>query len=547
MLEFMKEEKKETFSEKIIDILSSGRVWILIFFLFMSFFAINYTFDDRGVVINGIIPGSAGEQAGISFDSKAHLRSLEKINYLDSERISDTEEFYSYLSSNVDKNSTLLIRTDNNPEGYEVFIPAGNESISDILGISVREAPSSNIKLGIELEGGSRLILNPVVNLTAQEFDLLVNTLQSRLDVYGASGTKVNKLEDAFSNERYVIVESTSSNKNDIYELIKRQGEFVAKLGNETAFTGDNIFRVLNDPQHAGLEGCSEGVEGYLCTYRFSVEIDAEGVEQFFNIAKDLDVVNGRLSEEIRFILDGEEITSLTVASSFKYQKITTPQITVSGNPAPTEKQAQGSAKKEMEFLQAILSTKSLQSELDVVQSYSISSSLGAKLLENAIWVGLAALLIVSSIVALRYRHFGIFVGIFIALVSEVIVVFGVAAFMRLSIDLAAIGGLIAAIGTGVDDQIIITDEYFRKRKKNLSSRKRIKTAFYIIMIAYFTTLAAMIPLYFAGLKVLQGFAFMILIGVTIGVFVTRPAYAQILNRILTSKAQRKKEEEEEF
>ncbi|MCA9460288.1 MAG: MMPL family transporter, partial [Nanoarchaeota archaeon] len=124
--------------------------------------------------------------------------------------------------------------------------------------------------------------------------------------------------------------------------------------------------------------------------------------------------------------------------------------------------------------------------------------------------------------------------------------VFGVAAFMRLSIDLAAIGGLIAAIGTGVDDQIIITDEQFRDRKKEVSSRKRLKTAMYIIMIAYFTTLAAMIPLYFAGLKILQGFAFMIIIGVTVGVFITRPAFAAYLRVLLTTRKQRKEEAEEE-
>ena len=212
----------------------------------------------------------------------------------------------------------------------------------------------------------------------------------------------------------------------------------------------------------------------------------------------------------------------------------------------PTEQRAIESAKKEMKFLQTILSTQSLPSKLEVVQSYSISSSLGQKLLENSIWVGLAAVLLVSCVVALRYRHIGIFIGILVALVSEVIIVFGVAAFMRLSIDLAAIGGLIAAIGTGVDDQIIITDEQFRDRKKDVSSRKRLKTAMYIIMIAYFTTLAAMIPLYFAGLKILQGFAFMIIIGVTVGVFITRPAFAAYLRILLTTRKQRKEEAEED-
>lgn len=539
-------ENNSTFKEKLIDNLLNFKAWMLAFFLLISLFAINFNFgSEGGVVINGVTPNSPAENAGITFDSSIGLRSFEKIEYLNNEKINTLSDFYSNLE-NVESNTTLKIRTNLNLQGYDVAIDdLLNESIVTYLGISVRDAPTSNIRLGIELEGGSRLILKPVSNITSQEFDLLINNLQSRLDVYGASGTKVNKLEDAFSNEKFVIVESISANKNDIFELIKRQGNFEAKIANTTVFTGQNVIRILNDPQHEIFNGCPENNGKYICSYGFSIEIDSEGGDKFFEESSKLSVTNGYLSEKITFVLDDKEITSLNVASSFKYNKITTPQITVSGNSFEDQKKALDSVKKEMKFLQAILSTQSLPSELDVVQSYSISSSLGESLLENAVWVGLVALLLVSSIIALRYRHWAIFFGIFVALIGEVIIVFGIAAFMKLSIDLAAIGGLIAAIGTGVDDQVIITDEYFRNRKQKTSSRKKIKTALYIIMIAYLTTIAAMLPLYFAGLKILQGFAFMIMVGVTVGVFITRPAYASFLRIMMTSREERKEEDDE--
>lgn len=537
-------EKKNTFFENLIDIFKSWRIWVLIIFLFFSFVAINYTFDSNGVVINGVTPNSVSEKAGISFDSRANQRTFERVTHIQTEKISSEEEFYSVLNSKFSEEE-IVIRTDKNPSGYKINLSnLRNQSVSSFIGLGIRDAPVSNIKLGIELEGGSRLILQPKNELSDDELDLLVNTLQSRLDVYGASGTKVNKLEDAFSSDQFVIVESISSNKNDIFELIKRQGNFEATLDNKTAFTGENVIRV--DPSSSFLEGCQESLGSYTCTYSFNIEIDVEGADEFLRIAKDIPISNGYLAEQIVFKLDGDEITSLNVASSFKFQRITSPQISVSGSELRTQDLAIDSARKEMEFLQAILSTQSLPTELEVVQSYSISSSLGKKLLDNAVLVGIAALLLVSSIVALRYRKIGVFIGIFIALITEVIIVFGAAAFLRLSIDLAAIGGLIAAIGTGVDDQIIITDEYFRKRKKHLTSRKKVKAAFYIIMIAYLTTLAAMVPLYFAGLNILQGFAFMILIGVTAGVFITRPAYGIILRIIMTTRKERKEEEEED-
>jgi len=540
---------QESLKVKFIDILLSFKVWILIFFIVFAFVTVSYTTDKSGVIINGVIPGSIVEKSGINFNSGLTPRNFEKILYINNEEIKSEDDYYSVLKD-LDYLDDLNIITDKNSKGYSIDLSSfENQNISIVsgLGLSVREPVSSNIKLGIELEGGSRLILRPSTNLSSEEFDILINNLQSRLDVYGASGTKVNKLEDAFSNEKFVIVESISANKNDIYELISRQGKFVATVSNQTAFTGENVLKVLTNPQHARLEGCNPNSEDlFVCTYSFVVEIDVDGTNNFFDLTSNLATRGGYLSEKVCFNLDSQEITCLNIASSFKYQKISSPQISVSGNPAVTQNGAIESAKKEMKFLQTVLSTQSLSTDLEVVQSYAISSSQGQKILDNALVVGITALLLVSGIVALRYRHFAIFVGIFIALISEVIIVFGIAAFMRLSIDLAAIGGLIAAIGTGVDDQIIITDEYFRKRKKKMTSKKRVKSAMFIIMIAYLTTLAAMIPLYFAGLKVLQGFAFMIIIGVTVGVFITRPAYASILRIIMTTRKQRKEEEEED-
>ena len=541
----MSDEPKEGFGSKIADILKSGRVWVLIFFIIVSLFSINYQINAQGVIINGVGISSPAENSGMRFDNDLGLTDYERILYLDKHEISTVDEYYNYVN-NLDPNSSLAIRTDKNPSGYKIQIEdVGNKTVSDYIGISVRDAAKSNIRLGIDLSGGSRLILEPVDEVTDSDYDLLENTLQSRLDVYGASGTKVSKIEDTFSGEKFLMVESSHSNKNDILQLIEKEGVFIAQIGNQTVFTGENVARVFNDPSHQLFEGCSgDENSGYICTFSFTFQIDPTGANNFFDVSSTLGVAGGYLTEKLYFYLDGEEITELNIDSSFKYSKITNPSITISGNVMQTQELAIESAKKEMRFLQAILSTQNLPSELEVVASYSITSSTGQKLLDNAIIVGLLSLLIVSGVIALRYRNISVFIGIFIALAGEIIIVFGIAAFMKLSIDLAAIGGLIAAIGTGVDDQVIITDEYFRGKNSKLTSRKKIKHAITIIMLAYFTTLAAMVPLYFAGLKVLQGFAFMIIIGVTVGVLITRPMYAEYLRLIMTTRTQRKEEAE---
>ena len=52
-------------------------------------------------------------------------------------------------------------------------------------------------------------------------------------------------------------------------------------------------------------------------------------------------------------------------------------------------------------------------------------------------------------------------------------------------------------------------------------------------MGAYLTTTFAMIPLIFAGAGLLKGFAIMTIIGVSIGVFIARPAYANVIEILL--------------
>jgi len=52
-------------------------------------------------------------------------------------------------------------------------------------------------------------------------------------------------------------------------------------------------------------------------------------------------------------------------------------------------------------------------------------------------------------------------------------------------------------------------------------------------MASYFTTMVALIPLLFAGAGLLKGFAITTMMGITFGVFITRPAYAAIAEILL--------------
>ena len=206
--------------------------------------------------------------------------------------------------------------------------------------------------------------------------------------------------------------------------------------------------------------------------------------------------------------------------------------ILISGPGAgPTEEDALNDATTNMRKLQTVLITGSLPTSLEIVKLDSISPTLGSSFEKNAILVAILAIVAVAVVVFVRYRKLKISLPMVLISSSEAIIILGFLTLIKYNLDLAAIAGIIAAVGTGVDDQIVIADEILGKESVNW--KERYKKAFFIIIAAYFTTLAAMIPLLRAGAGLLTGFAIATIAGVTIGVFITRPAFASIIKVLL--------------
>ena len=168
-----------------------------------------------------------------------------------------------------------------------------------------------------------------------------------------------------------------------------------------------------------------------------------------------------------------------------------------------------------------------------IVKFDTISPVLGEEFVRNAIIVGLLAIIAVSLVIFARYRNLKISIPVFIALLSEVVIILGISGLTKYNLDLAAIAGIIAAVGTGVDDNIVIIDEVTGKESGySYKWKEKFKKAFFIIFAAYVTTLAAMFPLFRAGAGLLRGFALITIIGVTVGVFITRPAFAIMIKKL---------------
>jgi len=185
--------------------------------------------------------------------------------------------------------------------------------------------------------------------------------------------------------------------------------------------------------------------------------------------------------------------------------------------------------------LRLVLSER-LPVEITIESPTSIEARLGTEFLKQILIAGVAALLGVWVLVYLRYRHLLIGLTIVGIMICELLITLGAASLIGWTVGLPELGALIIVIGTGIDHQIIITDEVLRgglPGTKVVSLRGRISRAFAVIFTAAATTIAAMVMLALIGFGAMSGFAIITIVGMLIAVLVTRPAYARIVSAIV--------------
>jgi preprotein translocase subunit SecD len=220
---------------------------------------------------------------------------------------------------------------------------------------------------------------------------------------------------------------------------------------------------------------------------------------------------------------------SLLIAKDLKGRVTTEISIQGSGTGA-TRQEAINDALMSMKKLQTILITGSLPYKLQIVKLDTISPMLGKEFAKNLFILAIAVFIIISAMLLIKYRKIKITSAVILTMFSEAFITLGIAALINWNLDAPSIAGIIAGMGTGVNDQIVIIDE--SESGANVSLKERIKRAFFIIIGAFFTIFAAMLPLFWAGAGMLKGFALTTLLSVSIGIIITRPAFADIIRKI---------------
>lgn len=499
------------------------KIWILIIILVLSLisvFGLPPVFLQKGVLVTSVEPNSTAFEQG--------LRKGQIITSIDSKKIEGLDDFKEMLQGKFVTNETLrIVITTKSTE----IILLTNEAPK----ITVAEISKSNIQFGLDLIGGSRAMVQAEEKkLSSVEIQNLIDITKNRLNEFGLTDLKVRRVSDLEGNY-FMLVEIAGATPQDLENLIAQQGKFEARIGNETVFIGgerDIASVCRGDPTCARIDRPQQIQGGYVAKFSFGITLSADAAKRHAEITEALEInaTNPEyLSKPLDLYLDNKLVDSLLISKGLQ-GRVTT-QISVSGSgTGETQDLAFQSAEDNMKKLQTILITGSLPFKLEIVKLDTISPVLGSEFLRIILIAGLTALGVVAIVIFGRYRKIKTSLALLLTSFSEVIIILGIASLISWNLDLPSIAGILIVVGTGIDQQIVILDE--ARQGLFLSLKQRMKRAFAIIIGAYFTAVVAMIPLLWAGAGLLKGFAFTTILGITTGVLITRPAFADMVKRI---------------
>jgi len=347
------------------------------------------------------------------------------------------------------------------------------------------------------------------------------NIISTKLNYVGLKDIRVR-----IWGEDYILIDLAGMPLEEARNLVAEPGKFEIKIyinDTETKLicTGASIKRVS-----------SYSKDTMTGQWKVPFELTKEASDQFRKMCIEYGAVDNPEAHPIAMYLDNKEVFKAPLSPSLA-RDIKNGIWSGSGLEATMGGSDQEAMEKAKE-LETHLRAGALPVKPVIVSEGYIDPILGKNFLKQIFMAIILAIIAVGFIVYIRYREGRIVIPMLITGFSETFIVLGVAAMIGHQLDLPSLGGIIATLGTGVDQLVIITDEVMRGEKRAVKSLvKRVAAAFSIIFASAATTVIAMTPLAYMQLGVLKGFAIVTIIGIFVGIFITRPAYGNMIKKIL--------------
>jgi len=167
---------------------------------------------------------------------------------------------------------------------------------------------------------------------------------------------------------------------------------------------------------------------------------------------------------------------------------------------------------------------KTVRPDIEFISVESVGPKVSGELIQTAVIAVVLAIGAVLIYIWLRFE-WQFAAGAVIALIHDVILTIGVFSELQIRFDLAIIAALLTIVGYSLNDTVVVFDrvrENLRKYKNrplqevlNISINETLSRTF----MTSFTTLLALIALFFLGGDVIRGFVFAMIWGVVVGTY----------------------------
>jgi len=433
------------------------RILVLIFTIAISLASLSRIFSQKSWLEVSFVNESANCQ---------NIKIGDRVTQIGGKLIYSLEDFREALQ-NVKKGDFVPIVSNGQPASC---VAIDNKN----LGFSLKEQKTKVLNFGIDIEGGTRVLLRITGNITGTEAQEVSKILTERLNAYGLSDVKVLPVA-----QDLIQIEAAGLTEDDIRNFLVKQGYFEGKVidtvtltngkgnlvfnGTEIPFeisndiitilnqtfnitdgfyidgvkyeiinkTEDNVIMAANIFTAKDIENIFTDVQrNYIVRYGdgyrfvFTIQISKEGAERFALVTKGQPTYysGGQLYIRPKLVLylDKKPITDLNIVSSIAGEPVTTPSI--EGWRKTLEE-----ASLEKLRLQSILKSGSLPVELKIERVETITQTEGKKLFESTVYILAANLVAVLVLSMVRYRNWRISLYILMVAICELILILGIA------------------------------------------------------------------------------------------------------------------------
>ncbi|MEI7926056.1 MAG: protein translocase subunit SecD [Chloroflexota bacterium] len=422
----------------------------------------------------------------------------------------------------------------------------GGDRLPKGKGLTIRSFERKEMRLGLDLQGGTRLLLRANVpenfeGDVADALDGTIRVLRRRVDASGLSEAEITKQGDAnisvqlpgltperarsllgrtaqlrFCEPAPTPADADANGKCDAGgKWMQAYGDVEGK---RTALTG----RYLKSNSYVGFDQAGLPLVGF--------EFQSDGGEVFRQLTTRL------LGQRVAIYLDNEELSAPVVQG-------------VISNIG----QISGLTLDRAQELVIQLNAGALPLQLSVLQEQNVAPTLGSSSVQRSILAGEIGLLLVMLFMVLYYRFSGLIASV--ALLVYTLLSLAVFKLVPVTLTLAGIGAFVLSIGMAVDANVLIFERMKEELRAGRSYIAAIQAGFErawpSIRDSNASTLITCIILYILGggvqipfigtfdAPLVQGFALTLAVGVLVSMFSAITVTRVLLRAFIGSRVSR--------